>query len=57
MGESADIRLLHGVFRLTVVAQDGAGDPVEPAIVFLHDDAESRAISCERALDQLTIAG
>ena len=35
MREGADIGLLHHVLGLAVIAQDAAGEPVEPAVVGL----------------------
>src|SRR5712671_5973519 len=56
MGESPDVSLLDHVLGFAVVAQDSAGEPVEPAIVRLHDRANRRFIAAAGAGDQFDIA-
>ena len=55
MREGADIGFLHDVLGLAVVAQDAAGEPVQPAIVRLHDRANRRLVAGKRAADQFGI--
>ena len=57
MGERADIGFLDHVLGLAVIAQDAAGDPVEPAIVRLHDGANGRLVAAAGAPDQVGIDG
>ena len=57
MGECPDIGFLDDVLGLAVVAQDAAGEPVEPAIVRLHDRADRRLIAAAGAADQFGVAG
>ena len=52
MRERPDIGFLHHVLGLAVVAQNAAGDPVKPAIVRLHDEANGRLIAPAGAPDQ-----
>src|SRR5436190_22613162 len=56
MGERPDIGFLHHVLGLAVVAQDSAGEPVEPAIVRLHDRADRRLIALAGAPDQFGLS-
>ena len=53
MREGADIGLLDHVLGLAVVAQDAAGEPVEPAVVGLDDRANRRLVAGQRAPYQL----
>ena len=55
MGEGPDIGFLHDVLGLAVVAQDAAGDPVEPAIVRLHDRANGAFLARAGAPDQFGV--
>src|SRR5207247_6088636 len=55
-GERPDIGFLHHVLGLAVVAQDSAGEPVEPAIVRLHDRADRRLIALAGAPDQFGLS-
>ena len=48
MREGADVGLLHDVLGLAVVAQDAAGEAVEPAVVRLHDRADRRLVAAQR---------
>ena len=57
MGEGPDIGLLHHILGLAVVAQDAAGEPVEPAVVRLHDAADGGFIARQRAGDQRGVGG
>ena len=57
MGEGADIGVLHDVLGLAVVAQDAARQPIEPAVVGLHDRAHGSLVARERAADQFGVAG
>ena len=57
MGEGPDVGFLDHVFGFAVVAQDAAGDPVEPAIVRLHDRANGRLVAATGALDQFGVSG
>src|ERR1700716_3854819 len=57
MREGADIGLLDHILGFAVVAQDAAGDPVEPTIIPLHDSTERRAVAGERAAHELRILG
>ena len=57
MREGADVGLLHHVLGLAVVAQDAAGEPVEPAVVRLHDGANRRLVARQRPPHQLGVAG
>jgi len=40
-----DVRLLHGVLRLDVVAQDGARDAEQALVVAAHDQLEQRRLA------------
>ena len=57
MREGADVSLLHDVLGLAVVAQDAAGEPVEPAVVRLHDGANRGLVAGQRPADQVGVAG
>src|SRR5579859_1081451 len=57
MRERPDIRFLNDVLGFAVVAQNAAGDPVEPAIVRLHDRPDGRLIAAARTSDQFEICG
>ena len=57
MREGADVGLLHDVLGLAVVAQDAAGEPVEPAVVRLHDGADRRLVARQRPPHQFGVAG
>src|ERR1700716_2398840 len=57
MREGADIGLLDHILGFAVVAQDAAGDPVEPTIIPLHDGAEGRAVAGGCAPHQLRVVG
>src|SRR3979409_1009839 len=57
MRERADIGFLHYILGFAVVAQNSAGDPVEPAIVRLHDRANGRLVALAGALDQFGLSG
>ncbi len=48
MRKGVDIRFLDGIFGFAIIPQDAAGDPVNPAIVPLHDSAERGAITGAR---------
>src|SRR5437899_2712401 len=56
MGECPDIGFLHHVLGFAVVAQDSAGEPIEPAIVRLHDRADRRLIALAGAPDQFGLS-
>jgi hypothetical protein len=53
MGEGPDIGFLDDVLGLAVVAQDAAGEPVQPAIVGLDDGADCRLIAVAGTGDEL----
>src|ERR1700722_10509855 len=57
MGEGPDVSLLDDVLGLAVVAQNSAGEPVEPAIVRLHDRTNGLLIAPAGTTDQFGIAG
>ena len=57
MSEGPDISLLDDVLGFAIVAQDSAGEPVEPAIVRLHDRTNGCLVAAKGALDQFCIAG
>ena len=52
MRERPDIGFLDHVLGFAVVAQDAAREPVEPAIVRLHDRADRGLVAVAGALDQ-----
>ena len=43
----ADIRILHYVLGLAVIAQDDAGNPVEPLVIAAHQDLKKRRFARE----------
>jgi len=55
--ERADIGFLDDILGFAVVAQDSAGEPVKPAIVGLHDDANGRLVARAGALHQFGVGG
>ena len=55
--EGADVGFLHHILGLGIIAQDAAGQPVEPAVVRLHDGANRRLVAGERPPNQFGIAG
>src|SRR5882672_6403093 len=57
MRERPDIGFLHDILGFAVVAQDSAGEPVKPAIVRLHDDADGRLITRAGAPHQFGVRG
>ena len=57
MREGADIGFLHDVLGLAVVAQDAAGEPVQPAIIRLHDRANRSLVAGKRPPHQFGVAG
>jgi hypothetical protein len=56
-GKGFDIRFLDHIFGFAVIPQDAAGDPVQPAIVPLHDGAKRRIVMGERTPDEFGIVG
>ena len=56
MGEGPDIGLLHHILGLAVIAQDAAGEPVEPAVVGLHDGADGGLVAGGRTAHQFGVA-
>jgi hypothetical protein len=50
-----DIRLLHHVFRLAIVAQDGPGGPVQPLVVPPHQHLEQGRLAVQHLRDDLLI--
>ena len=57
MREGADVGFLHHVLGLAIVAQDAAGEPVEPAVMGLDDGAHGRLVAGERTPDELGVGG
>jgi hypothetical protein len=57
MRERPDIGFLDHILGFAIVAQDSAGEPVKPAIVGLHDDANGRLIARAGALHQFGVRG
>jgi hypothetical protein len=55
MREGADVGLLDNVLGLVIVSQDAADDPVEPAVVPLHDGAKRSVVARARAPDQFGV--
>ena len=55
MRERGDVCLLHGILGFGVVSQHASGNPIETAIVPLHDGAKSIGIAREHAPHQLCI--
>ena len=55
MREGTNVGFLHDVLGLAVVAQDAAGDPVELAIVRLHDGANRAFVTRAGAANQFQI--
>ncbi len=56
MREGADVGLLHDILGLAVVAQDAAGEPVEPAVVRLHDGADRGFVAGQRPPHQFGVS-
>lgn len=52
---SPDVGVLHDVFGLAIIVQDGAGDAVEALVVATHDDFVKRTFSGEDAMDDLFV--
>ena len=57
MREGANIGLLHDILGFAVVAQDAAGEPVEPAVVRLHDGANRCLVARQRPPHQFGVGG
>jgi hypothetical protein len=57
MGKGFDIRFLDHIFGFAVIPQNAAGDPVQPAIVPLHDGAKRRVVTGERTPNEFGIVG
>ena len=57
MGESPHVGLLDDIFGLAFIAEDSASEPIETAIIRLHNGANGRLISMAGASDQLGIGG
>jgi hypothetical protein len=52
---SANVGVLHYVFRLGIVVQDGARDAVEALVVPAHDDLVERSLSPTNAARNLLV--
>src|ERR1700730_10545720 len=57
MRERPEIGFLDHVLGFAVVAEDPAGEPVEPAIVRLQDGANRRLVAFAGAPDQFGVGG
>ncbi len=57
MGKGFDIRFLDHIFGIAVIPQNAAGNPVQSAIVPLHDGAKRRVVTGERAPNEFGIVG
>ena len=57
MREGANVSLLHHILGLAVVAQDAAGEAIEPAVVSLHDGADGGFVAGQRPPHQFGVAG
>src|SRR5205814_1882261 len=51
----AHVGVLHDVFRLGVVAEDGAGHAVKALVVAAHEDLIERGVSGLDAVDDLVV--
>jgi hypothetical protein len=56
VGKGFDIRFLNGVFGFALVPQNTARDPVQAAVMPLHDGAECRVVTAEGTPDEFEIA-
>ncbi len=57
MGKRFDIGFLDGVLGFALVAQNAARDPVQAAVVPLHDGAERRVVPVKGPPDEFGIGG
>jgi hypothetical protein len=55
--DDSSVALLNDVFRLLVVAQDAARDPVEIAVVASDERAECVGVTVPRPFEQFAVAG
>ena len=55
MREGTNVGFLHDVLGLAVVTQDTAGDPIELAIIRLHDGTDRAFVAGARATNQFQI--
>jgi hypothetical protein len=57
IGKGFDIRFLDHIFGFGFIPQNAAGDPVQAAIVPLHDDAKRHVVTGERTPNEFDIVG
>ena len=57
MGKGFDLRFLDHIFGFAVIPQNAAGDPVQSAIVPLHDGAKCRVVTGKRTPNDFGIVG